>query len=402
MRLSVVQSSRSMPKSSAKESVVTPAQVAAYRLKRHHLLDDTPADPVTICRDVCGIQAQVTSAAYLQFWSRNHAITRADIEDAICNSRTLVKTSLMRQTLHLVPSDEFFLYIAALKTRLVARARHIMSKFGIGQEEGDAVTALIMESLSSGPLARPVILSMLRPKVSQRVRNWMAKVWSILRIPIAEGLICYGPGEGNQVSYIRVADWLPKAKPIPEAKAQVALLRKYLHAYGPATVHDFVHWSGIPMAVSRRTYASLENELQEVTVSGETCSTLRVDLAELRSPAAARGEVRLLPLFDPFLLAHAEKHHLVETLHYKRVYRNQGWISAVILLDGKIVGTWSYRTERKLILEIEPFAKLKASVLKRVKEEAKSVAAFFARESEIQCITLEKSGGVIRAKGTVR
>src|SRR5712691_4879996 len=96
----------------------TPAQIrteaiARFRLRRHHLLDERPDDAVTICRDMCGVQAQVMSAAYLQLWTRNHAITRAEIESALWKSRTLIKTSLMRQTLHLIPADEFTLYIAA-------------------------------------------------------------------------------------------------------------------------------------------------------------------------------------------------------------------------------------------------------------------------------------------------
>src|ERR1022692_2343775 len=61
--------------------------IAAFRLQRHHLLDDAPADAVTICRDMCGVQAQVMSAAYLQLWTRNHALTRAQIENALWQTR---------------------------------------------------------------------------------------------------------------------------------------------------------------------------------------------------------------------------------------------------------------------------------------------------------------------------
>src|SRR6266446_3355436 len=96
--------------------------VAAFRLRRHHLLDEPPADAVTICRDVCGVQAQVMSAAYLQLWARNPSICRTEIDSALWESRALVKTSLMRQTLHLIPSDEFSIYIAALKSSRMADA----------------------------------------------------------------------------------------------------------------------------------------------------------------------------------------------------------------------------------------------------------------------------------------
>lgn len=362
----------------------SPSQVAVFRLQRHHLRDARPRDAVTICGDVCGVQAQVMSAAYLQFRTRNQTFTRAQIEEGLWKSRTLVKTTAMRQTLHIVPASEFPLYVSAVRSALLAAANRISSKFGVGAEESDAVAREILDALSSGPLVRPAITAAIRPRVSKRVHAWMDRVWSILRVPVAEGQICYGPGEGNQVKFIRVDQWLPKMKTIPEAHAQRELLRKYLRAYGPATVHDFAHWSGIAMGDSRRIHADLKDELVEVMVNGETCVILREDLAALKRPARPRGEVRLLPLFDPYLLAHAEKDHLLEALHYKRVYRNQGWISSVVLLDGKIVATWSYRLERsKIILEIQPFQKLSKPVRSEVEQQAENLAAFFGKEAEI-------------------
>src|SRR3954471_2270442 len=99
-------------------------QIHAFRLRRHHLLDQSGKDLVTICRDVCGVQAQIMSAAQLQLWARNHAITPDTMNDALWKQRSLVKTSLMRQTLHLVPADEFLLYIVAHKS---ARAKAVLS-----------------------------------------------------------------------------------------------------------------------------------------------------------------------------------------------------------------------------------------------------------------------------------
>src|SRR5215467_5743257 len=89
--------------------------VTRFRLERHHLPGRTSADAVTICRDICGAQAQIMSPALLQLWARNHLLMRADVEEALWKERTLVKTSLMRQTIHVIPADEFSLYISALR-----------------------------------------------------------------------------------------------------------------------------------------------------------------------------------------------------------------------------------------------------------------------------------------------
>lgn len=375
-----------MQKNSSRSNlVVSPAQVAAFRLQRHHLRDFSSVDAVSICSDICGVQAQMMQAAYLQFWTRNHDLTRRHIEDALWNRHVLVKTSLMRQTIHIIPTTEFPVYISALKASRVAQALRVMARFKIGPDEGHFLTGLILEALSGGPLGRAAIRNAIRPRVSKRVRAWMEAVWSIMRIPVADGLVCYGPGEGNEINFIRVDQWLGHIKTIPPMEAQAILLRKYLRAYGPASVRDFAHWAGIPMKESREAYGCIQEERMTVKVSKQDCDILKDDADEIGAVKLSRGVARLLPLFDPFLLAHAEKTHLLQALHYKRVYRNQGWISAVILVDGKIVGTWAYRFERNtIIVELQPFASLQRAVRSSLSKEAAALARFFGKDLKLK------------------
>jgi hypothetical protein len=363
--------------------------IATFRLRHHHLLDEVAENAVTICRDMCGVQAQVMSAAYLQLWTRNHAITRAKIEGALWKSRTLVKTSLMRQTLHLIPTDEFLLYIAALRPSRFAQAMRVMDRCGITRDESEALIPKIMDTLSAGPLSRPAIAAAIRPKASKRVRFWMENSWSLVRLPIAEGLICYGRGEGNEIVFIRTDHWLPKLKLklIPATEAQCVLLRKYLRAYGPATLHDFSHWAGIPMAEVRPLRALLEGELVEIPGEKKNCLLLREDVALLNDSAegdsAEKACIRLLPIFDSYLLAHREKDHLLSAKHYKLVYRNQGWISPVVLIDGAIAGVWSHKVQNKrLLVKIEPFGKLSKAARAGIEREAEHLAKFFESELE--------------------
>jgi uncharacterized protein YcaQ len=361
--------------------------ISSFRLRRHHLWDESPEDAVTICRDVCGVQAQVMSAAYLQLWTRNHAITRSEIESALWKTRTLVKTSLMRQTLHFIPADEFLLYIAALKSSRVAAVLRVMARCGIAREEGEALTPLIMDALSSGPLGRAAIAAAVRPKVSKRMRAWMEKVSSIVRVPVAEGLICYGSGESNEITFIRVDQWLPHLtpQPISPTEAQCALLRKYLRAYGPATLTDFAHWSGIPMQAVKPLRALLEPELAEIPGEKKRCLLLREDVAVLNGSPAAKTSIRLLPNFDAYLLAHRDKDHLVNPKHYKRIYRSQWWISPVVLIHGSVAGVWSHKLQgKRLLVKIEPFGKLSKAWRAGIEREADRLAIFFDRDLELQ------------------
>jgi winged helix DNA-binding protein len=361
--------------------------IASFRLRRHHLQEDPfqEHDAVTICRDMCGVQAQVQSAAYLQLWTRNHAITRAEIENELWKTRTLVKTSLMRQTLHLIPTDEFAIYISALRPTRFAQALRVMDRCGITRDESEALIPRIMDTLSAGPLSRPAIAAAIRPKASKRVRFWMENSWSLVRLPVAEGLVCYGRGEGNEVVFIRTDHWLPKLKAelLPATEAQCTLFRKYLRAYGPATLTDFSHWAGIPMQEVKQLPALLKADLAEIPSDKKSRFLLREDVKILSSNPAAKSPIRLLPSFDSYLLAHREKDHLLSAKHYKRVYRNQGWISPVVLIDGAIAGVWEHKLQsKKLLVNIEPFGKLSKTERAAIEGEAEQLALFFDRKLE--------------------
>jgi hypothetical protein len=373
-----------MPKTTPRTRI---PQIASFRLQRHHLLNGPPADAVTICRDVCGVQAQVITAAYLQLWTRNHAITRAEIESALWKTRTLVKTSLMRQTLHLIPTDEFPLYISALRPSRFAQAMRVMDRCGITREESEALIPKIMDILSAGPLRRPAIAAAIRPNASKRVRFWMENSWSLVRLPVAEGLVCYGRGEGNEVVFIRTDHWLPELKPksISATEAQCALFRKYLRAYGPATLTDFSHWAGIPMQEVKLLRPLLAADLAEISREEKSSFLLREDAAALNKSAEKEACIRLLPIFDSYLLAHRDKDHLLSAQHYKRVYRNQGWISPVVLIDGAVAGVWSHKLKgKKLLVEIEPFGKLSKAERAGIEREAGYLALFFESTLELQ------------------
>ena len=95
-------------------------------------------------------------------------------------------------------------------------------------------------------------------------------------------------------------------------EAQGALLRKYLHAYGPATLTDFSHWSGISMQEVKALHPLIERELAEIPGEKKSCFLLREDVAALsKSSGKEEACIRLLPIFDSYLLAHRDKDHLL-------------------------------------------------------------------------------------------
>lgn len=365
---------------------VTAQQAAAFRLARHHLLSPDGNDPVAVCRDLCGVQAQLMPAAQMAIGARTQGLRSAAIASALWEKRTLVKSLCMRQTVHLIPADEFSLYLTAVRASRVAAVRRIMGRFGITDNDAEALNRATLEALERGPLPMRDLAGLVRPRVSKRVRAWMERVWNPARLALVEGLICYGPDCGPLVTFVRADQWLPRGKRLTEDVAQQFLLMNFLRAYGPATLRDFSHWSGIPAREARPVWERAAGELVEVSLDGARAWLLRRDLPELQDARLPGAVVRLLPAFDSYLLAHADKGHLVEPRYYKRVFRSLGQISPVVLVNGRIAGTWRHAPGKsaEMAVSVQLFTKPTKPLRRQIDEQAARHGKFLGRRARVE------------------
>jgi hypothetical protein len=173
---------------------------------------------------------------------------------------------------------------------------------------------------------------------------------------------------------VQPRQWLGRWRDLDPESALVEMGRRYLRAYGPATKNDFTRWWGAWPGVGRAAWAGMADELAPVSVEGLRAHILAADLDSVRSAGAA-SNVQLLPGFDPYLMGHSSRDHLFDAQYRWRVSRISGWISPVVLVDGRVVATWSYAvTKRSLALKVEPFRKLSPSTLKQVRMRADAIA----------------------------
>ena len=354
-------------------------------MARHHLTGDRRTSLADVCRDVCGVQAQVFSAAEISLWARCQHTSRDEVRAALIEHRTLVRTACMRETLHLVPAADFGTIVAALKAHRSRQTQQIMARYGVSPEDIRRVTDAALEALAAGPLEKHKLAAHVlgRNLVRGKARKWFElSSWSVTRRAIVEGLVCYGPATGSDARLVLAEQWLGKQETVPTAEAQRVLLRRYLGAYGPATVRDLVKWSGLGMPEAQSIWDALADELAEVSLDDSTKAfILSRDLEPLRNSSLDGRTLRLLPNFDTYLLAHASKDHLVDRAAYKRVYRNQGWISPTVLVDGRVAGTWSSRQRgKRVIFEIAPFAAFSKGVRAKIEAECAGLGEFLGVE----------------------
>jgi hypothetical protein len=354
---------------------LTWSQVNAFRLERHHLTHRaSKQDLVKVAGDICGVQAQVMSAAELQIAVRVDASVE-DVRSALWKEKTLVKTWLMRGTLHLIPGNDLPVYTAAMGKRWIRVNKAWLKFFNVTEPEVWEFTDAIGTALSAKPMSREELIAVVAKGKSERLRDALRSGWGGMLKPAARnGKLCFGPSRGQNVTFVRPDVWIGSWR---EADPQVALVdaaRRYLRAYGPSTKEDFVRWWGNWPGVGVAAWKGLEPELATVSVEGSKLQILSADLRSLASPKAGLS-VQLLPNFDPYLMGHSKRDHLFDPEHRSKVSRVAGWISPVVLADGRVLGTWSHLAANKTLrIKVEPFKSLPASVKTEVRTRAESIA----------------------------
>jgi hypothetical protein len=368
-------------------TAVSRDKVLAWRMERHYLTERLPAerwqDPVS---RICNLHAQVMSSAELSLSARVDGLDQAHVKNELWTNRGLVKTWAIRGTLHLLLASEFAFWTAAARTR-----KHFLSgawqrASGISPAEltqiNEAVAiALDGKQLSRDELADEVARILQSEKYGQKLRgSW----GSILKPAAFQGYICFAPSEGQNVRFTRPDSWIGPQETFDPDEAMLDVVRRYLTAYGPADRDDFGRWWGLQPAPAGKLLKSLESDLTAVDVEETPALILTSDLDGLLQTQQS-GAVRLLPAFDPYVIGVLSKlDRLLPGPYSAKISRAQGWISPVLLVDGRIEGTWKHeRKGSQLLVTIEPFREQPPDVVRGIESEAERPAAFLGGKFEL-------------------
>jgi hypothetical protein len=320
---------------------IEPAKLA--RLRAATQLIHRPAsarDPVEIARSIAGAQAQDVYAGPLTFRSRSRRLTAADIRRARTEERSLLRTWVMRTTVHLIPTDDAGWWLPLFEPGIERWSRRRLEQLGMPTGQEDRALAVIAKALESeGPLTRPEAADRV---VEAGVPLNQSTRLHIIGLAVTSGIACLGPDRGKTTCLVRREDWLGKAPPFDRDRALAELSRRYLGAFGPATDRDFAYWSGLPLRDVRAGLESISTEIEEVRVGDVTMLVMRGGLPRL----PATGQVRMLGNFDTYLLGWKDREFSVTGEHAVHVKEGGGgWIRPVIVEDGVVVGGW--RSSRK-------------------------------------------------------
>jgi hypothetical protein len=297
-------------------------------------------DPAEIARAIGGAQAQDVYAGPQQFRSRSLRLTADDIGRARTEERSLLRTWVMRMTVHLIPTEDAAWWLPLYEPTMERWQRGRLGELGMPPRDADRALRVIGRALGDeGPMTRTEA----RERVeSAGVRLTTQTGMHIVGLAVNSGLACLGPDRGKQTCLVRREDWLGRLRKVDREKGIAELARVYIRAFAPATDRDFAYWAGLGLGEVRAGLEAIASEIDEVRVGEETMLAPRGGLPRL--PRA--GQVRMLGNFDTYLLGWKDRSFSVSGEHALHVKEGGGgWIRPVIVEDGTVVGGW--RSSRK-------------------------------------------------------
>jgi Winged helix DNA-binding domain len=350
-------------------------------LARQLLLDRAPLDPVTAIERLAGLQAQEPVSPSLALLARLEPFDPAALRAAFADRR-LVKATLMRATLHVVSATDY--------RRLQPAVAPVHAATG-ARNRGERPSPEGLARLRAAALAHasvPRRNTDLRDLVATLHDNpdaapedtwwWVRRHLALVHAPAPAPL----PWTFDRRPWLVDADaWLGEDGGFADEEAALNhLVRRYLGAFGPATVADVAGWSRLPVA-------RLRPAVDAITAGGETATFLDergrqlVDLVDAPRPDPdTPAPPRLLPMWDSLVLGHADRSRVISDPHRARVIDVNGDTYPTILVDGQVAGLWwSRRDGDGCAIELEPFEPLAAwpaEVRAGLADEAARVAAF--------------------------
>lgn len=310
------------------------------------------ADPVAATRAMTVLHSTEPPTPYLSIHARVDGVTRADVDRALYDDRSLVKQLAMRRTLFVFPRDLLPAAWGSASQRVAgAEGRRIakdVEKAGIASD-GEAwlatARARVLAHLADHPGGIATAdLRPLFPELATPVDVSAGSLWNYTRLLTHLGLtadVVRGPNTGHwRISrplWVPMDRWLGEA-PVPSShdEGYAELVRRWLRTFGPGTETDVVWWLGATKGAVRRALADL-GAVAVALESGETGWLLPDDL---EPEAAVEPWGALLPVLDPTLMGWKQRDWYLDPAHVPYLFDTNGNGGTTAWWDGRVVGCY--------------------------------------------------------------
>lgn len=314
--------------------IVTHTRTVNLRLTNQRLLGSEFDKPAELIKFLGAVQAQDFYGAKWALGLRLRNATDAQIEQAFADG-DIVRTHVMRQTWHFVAPSDIRWLLKLTAPRVNTAMRSYYRKFELDDAVFKRTSKAFERALRRGKNLTRQELRAAISKAGVLCDDPLRFNFILVRAEL-DALICSGPRRGKQFTYALVDERVPETKALSREESLAELTRRYFTSHGPATLKDFIWWSGLSVTEARTGLDSVRGELLKETSDG-------VDYwlsAAPSKPTLVRNAVHLLPSFDEYFVAYKDRRAAIDSVSNQQSVQSSAVLKAPVVVNGVFVGHW--------------------------------------------------------------
>lgn len=354
------------------------SDIANIRLQTQQLAATQFKKPQDIVEWMGAIQAQDYAMAKWGLGIRLPGTTDKEIETAI-NSGKIIRTHIMRPTWHLVSANDIYWMTELSAPHLISSMKGRQKELGLTEAIFSKCNKIIEKVLEGGKhLTREELMAFL---VKAKVMINQHTAIHIMYMAEIYGVVCNGAMKGKKQTYALLEERIPKTKKITRDEALAKLAKKYFSSHGPATIQDFMWWSGLPAKDARSGLEMIKSGFISETIGTETYWFS----SPIGSKKSTKPSIHLLPAFDEFIISYKDRTATIQLEHQKKAFTSNGIFRPVIVFNGLASGLWK-RSEKtnKVVIETSFFRPHNKAEKSLLEEAAHSFGDYLNKKTEIK------------------
>jgi len=347
-----------------------PLDLVTYRLYNQRLSHnklDHPADVVTW---LGAVHAQDFLGAKWALGLRTNGLSETDIDRAFADG-SILRTHLLRPTWHFVTPADIRWILALTAPRVRAALAYMDRQLELDKTIFEKSNAVLTKTLRDGKQLSRVELGSALQKSG--INTDELRLGHLMIHAELDGVICSGARRDKQYTYALLEERVPPASALEHEEALAELSKRYFTSHGPATLQDFVWWSGLSAADAKHGLEMIKSQLEHEDLDHETYW-----FTGLGKNEGADTKAYLLPNYDEFTVGYTDRSAIFDAAHSGKL-DSRGSVLAQhsIVLEGQIVGTWK-RTLKKDSVTVDAtlFTALKKSQQPAITEAAEGYGIF--------------------------
>jgi hypothetical protein len=345
---------------------MTKTDLARQRLYHQSISRTEFSNPEDVVAWFGAVQAQDYLGALWAVGLRCRKATEAMVEAAL-NRGAMIRTWPMRGTLHFVAPADARWILKLLTPRIMQQNKMRLERdYELNAAVYTQSRKAIVRALENGRrLTRNALYQALEnAKISTSEQRGLHITGQLAQ----EGLICFGPREGKQHTFVLLDEWIPPTKPLERDEAVGRLALRYFTSHGPATVQDFAWWSGLATTDAAAGLETVKSRLMHETIDGRSYWFAA-------AVSTKKSGAFLLPVYDEYTVAYKDRSAVIDPAYAAQ--SKYGIFSPMLVIDGQIAGTWKRTFSNDAVLiEIHPFDELNDAQTRETTEAANRFGEF--------------------------